>query len=405
MPLHGVRVADFTRDLAGAHCPCLLGLLGAEVIKIESTRRPDPTRTLARFFGWKRGASMEGLDSSPEFCHVNLNKLSVTLDLTQPKGAELARRIVAISDVAVDNFRPGVMARLGLDYETLRKVKPDIIALATCGWGATGPERANASYAPIFAAVGGLSHLTGYPDLPPPTVRTLPDASAAGMAAFAIITALVHRQATGEGQYIDFSSVENIIALVGDAVVEHSLTGVVPGCRGNQDEALVPHGTYRCQGDDRWVSIAAADGPEWEALCRTVGHPEWLQDPRFNPHQERLRHREALDRLLGEWTAARTAEEASARLQAAGVAAVPAYNNDQLCQDAHLKERGYFTQVEHPVIGKHTVLRPPWLLSETPAAITSPGPLMGEHNNYVLGELLGLSQEEIERLVAEQVVV
>ncbi|MEK7848592.1 MAG: CoA transferase, partial [Chloroflexota bacterium] len=361
---------------------------------------PDPTRTLARFFGWKRGASMEGLDSSPEFCHVNLNKLSVTLDLTQPKGAELARSLVAVSDVAVDNFRPGVMARLGLGYDALRKVKPDIIALATCGWGATGPERANASYAPIFAAVGGLSHLTGYPDLPPPTVRTLPDASAAGMAAFAIITALIHRQATGEGQYIDFSSVENIIALVGDAVVEHSLTRVVPGCQGNQDEALVPHGTYRCQGDDRWVSIAAADGPEWEALCRTVGHPEWLHDPRFNTHQERLRHREALDRLLGEWTAARTAEEASARLQAAGVAAVPAYNNDQLCQDAHLKERGYFTQVEHPVIGKHTVLRPPWLLSETPAAITSPGPLMGEHNSYVLGELLGLSQEEIERLVA-----
>lgn len=405
MPLQGIRVADFTRDLAGAYCPCLLGLLGAEVIKIESTRRPDPTRTLARFFGWKRGANMEGLDSSPEFCHVNLNKLSVTLDLTHPQGAELARRIVAISDVAVDNFRPDVMARLGLDYDTLRKVKPDIITLSTCGWGATGPERGYASYAPIFAAVGGLSHLTGYPDLPPPTVRTLPDATAAGMAAFAIITALIHRRATGEGQYIDFSSVENIISLVGDTVVEHSLTGVVPGRQGNRDEALVPHGTYRCRGDDRWVSIAVADGPEWLALCRAVGHPEWLRDPRFSNHQDRLSHRDELDRLLEEWTVSRTAEEVTALLQEAGVAAVPVYNNDQLCQDPHLKERDYFTQVEHPVIGKHTVLRPPWRLSETPAQITNPGPLMGEHNSYVLGQLLGLSQEEIDRLVAEKVVV
>jgi crotonobetainyl-CoA:carnitine CoA-transferase CaiB-like acyl-CoA transferase len=405
MPLQGVRVADFTRDLAGAFCPCMLGLLGAEVIKIESTRRPDPTRWLARFFGWKRGATMEGLDSSMEFCHVNLNKLGVTLDLTHPKGAELARRIVAVSDVAVENFRPGVMARLGLDYEALRRVRPELIMLSTCGWGATGPERANAAYAPIFATVGGLSHLTGYDDMPPPTIRTLPDSTAAGMAAFAILSAMVHRQATGEGQYIDFSSVENIITLVGDAVVEHSLTGVVPGPQGNRDEALVPHGTYRCQGDDRWVSIAVADGQEWQALCRAVGHPEWLQDARFGTLGERLRHREELDRLVEEWTVSRSAEEASALLQGVGVAAVPVFNNDQLCQDPHLRERDCFTQVEHPVIGKHTVLRPPWRLSKTPAQITSPGPLMGEHNGYVLGELLGLGQEEIERLVAEKVLV
>jgi crotonobetainyl-CoA:carnitine CoA-transferase CaiB-like acyl-CoA transferase len=405
MPLQGVRIADFTRDLAGAFCPCLLGQLGAEVIKIESTLRPDPTRSLARFFGWKRGLTMEGLDSSMEFCHVNLNKLSVTLDLNHPKGMELARRIVAMSDVAVDNFRPGVMKKLGLDYELLSRVRPGLIMLSTCGWGATGPERSNASYAPIFATVGGLSQLTGYDDMPPPTVRTLPDATAAGMAAFSILTALVHRQATGEGQYIDFSSVENIISLVGDSVVEHSMTGVVPGPQGNRDESMVPHGTYRCQGDDRWVSIAVADGPEWQAVCHAVGHPEWLQDARYSGHQERLRNREKLDLLVEEWTLGRSAEEATAVLQGAGVAAVPVYNNDQLCQDPHLREREYFTQIEHPVIGKHTVFRPPWLLSETPAQITSPGPLMGEHNNYVLGELLGLSGEEIEQLAAEKVLV
>ncbi|MDP7240887.1 MAG: CoA transferase, partial [Dehalococcoidia bacterium] len=336
---------------------------------------------------------------------VNLNKLSVTLDLTHSKGMDLARRIVAVSDVAVDNFRPGVMKKLGLDYEVLSRVRPGLIMLSTCGWGATGPEKGNASYAPIFATVGGLSQLTGYDDMPPPTVRTLPDATAAGMAAFAILTALVYRQDTGEGQYIDFSSVENIISLVGDSVVEHSLTGAVPGPHGNQDESMVPHGTYPCKGDDRWVSIAVADGPEWEAVCHAVGHPEWLQDARFSSHQERLRNRQELDLLVGEWTMEHTAEEATAILQNDGVAAVPVYNNDQLCQDPHLLEREYFTQVEHPVIGKHTVFRPPWLLSETPAQITGPGPLMGEHNSYVLGELLGLSDEEIEKLAAEKVLV
>ena len=405
MPLHGVRVADFTRDLAGAFCPCLLALLGAEVIKVESTLRPDPTRQLARFFGWKRGATMEGLDNSMEFCHVNLNKLSLTLDLTHPQGTELARRLVAVSDVAVENFRPGVMTRLGLDYETLRRVKPDLIMLSTCGWGATGPDKANASYAPIFAAVGGLSDLTGYQDLPPPTIRTVPDSSAAGMAAFAILCALVYRQATGEGQYIDFSSAENIISLVGDAVVEHSLTGIVPQRQGNQDDTLVPHGTYRCRGDDRWVSIAVADGQEWKALGEAVGHPEWLRDARFSSLEERQRHREELDRLLEEWTISRSPEEVAVLLQGAGVAAVPVFNNDQLCQDPHLQERKCFIPIEHSVIGRFTTLQPPWWFSETPPEITSPGPLMGEHNGYVLGELLGLSPEDIERLVAERVLV
>lgn len=405
MSLEGVRIADFTRDLAGAHCPGLLAQLGAEVIKVETSRRPDPTRFIARFFGWGRGAGMEGLDQSMEFSHINLNKLSITLDLTHPRGVELAKALAKVSDVVTENFRPGVMSRLGLDYPALSQVKPDIIMLSTCGWGATGPDKGYASYAPIFAAVGGLAHLTGYEDGPPVTVRTLPDASSAAMSAFAVMAALIHRQATGQGQHIDYSSVENIICLTGDAIAEYSLTGQVPGRGGNRDEQMAPHNTYRCQGDDRWVSIAVADEEEWRALCHALGHPEWVEDERFREAARRRQHLPELDRLIEQWTLTRTPYEVMEQLQQAGVAAVPVFNNDQLYQDPHLRQRGYFVEIEQPGIGKHTVLQPPWRLSATPARITRPGPRLGEHNRYVLGELLGLDEEEIARLEAAGVLV
>lgn len=401
MPLEGVRIADFTRDLAGAHCPGLLAQLGAQVIKVETPRFPDPTRFLARFFGWSRGASMEGLDGSAEFSHLNLNKLGITLNLRHPQGVELAKALVRVSDVVTENFRPGVMARLGLGYPALCQVKPDLIMLSTCGWGATGPDKDYAAYAPIFAAAGGLSHISGYEDGPPVTVRTLPDASSAAMAAFAVMTALIHRQATGQGQHIDYSSVENIICLTGDVIAEYSLTGQVPGRCGNRDEQMAPHNTYRCQGEDRWVSIAVATEEEWRALGQALGHPEWAQDERFRDAPCRRQHLAELDRLIEAWTQTKTPHEVMEVLQGAGVAAVPVFNTDQLYHDPQVKARGCYLEMEQEGIGKHAVLQPPFHLSATPARIVRPGPRLGEHNRYILGELLGLGEEEIGRLGAE----
>ena len=251
--LQGVRVADFGWVLAGPYATMLLGYMGAEVIKIESRRRPDEQRIAHR-----AGFSSE-LDASSNFLEVNFNKKSVTLNLSTPEGAELARQIVATSDVVVENMRPGVMNRLGLGYPDLSAVKPDIIMVSISGWGQSGPLREYTAYAPCFASFGGLAHLIGYADGEPNTGTSAMDARSGTAAAFAALMALNIRQRTGQGQYIDLASGEALSCLVGDATMEYVLTGQSPARAGNRDTMMAPHNCYRCQGDDKWISIAFMD--------------------------------------------------------------------------------------------------------------------------------------------------
>jgi benzylsuccinate CoA-transferase BbsF subunit len=389
-PLSGVRVVDFTWAWAGAYATFHLALLGAEVIKVESLKRLDLSRTQSL----TTGQHFAGYDSSTIFNDLNLNKESVRLNLAHPEGAALARRLVAVSDVVAQNMRPGVMERLGLGYEDFRKVKPDIIMLSSSALGSTGPQRTYVGYAPVFSALGGVAHVTGSPSGPPVPLYGAVDLRSATTSAFAALAALNHRARTGEGQHIDLSSTESMIALIGHLFAEYQLTGKVPGRHGNDNPHMAPHNSYPCKNQE-WVTIAVGTEEEWRSFCRAIGEPEWTADRRFESAAARVKARRELDELVADWTWKRTAAEVAELLQAAGVAATPCFGPEGLAVDPHLEARGFFQSVRHPVLGDRQVSGAAFTFSKTPATIERAAPLLGEQNDYVLGQLLGLSAEEI----------
>ena len=398
--LKGVRVADFSWVWAGPYSTLLLTFLGAEVIKIESRKRIDQTRQGSI----TTGDDFEGFNASPIFNNANLNKKSVSLDLKSPEGVELAKRIVAESDVVVENMRAGVMDKLGLGYEALKAVKPDIIMVSSSGFGAYGPYGHYAGYAPIFASFGGLAYLTGYEDGEPNTMSGVMDLRVGTISAYATLAALLRRQKTGEGQYIDLSSSECVSSLIGSELMEFTMNGTSPSRCGNQDAIMAPHNVYRCQGDDKWISIAVGSDEEWRALKGVMGNPAWAEDRDLDSMYGRWQRRAELDERMSQWTVHYTDYDLMHLLQDAGVAAMPSLCAEEILSDPHVKARGKLLEVEHPVMGKKVVISPPWKLSETPAVIRSASPLLGEHNNEVFGGLLGLSQDEIDRLAKEEVI-
>ena len=399
-PLHGVRITEFTSAWAGPYATCLLGFLGAEVIKVESRRRLDHSRVLA----FSTGKVFTNPNQSSVFNSLNLNKRSITLNLTKPKAVEMAKKVIGISDAVIENMRPGVMPRLGLGYEAVCEVKPDIIYLSSSACGQTGPEREYVGYAPTFAALGGISFLTGYPDWPPSQFMGAIDLRSATTATFCILTALIHRQRTGEGQYIDMASQETIAALIGDQLIDYVMNQRVPMRKGNEHDILAPHNCYRCIGEDRWISIAVASAQEWKALCEVMGKPGLAEDPKFADMYNRYENRKELDDILGEWTRDKDAFQLTETLQKAGVAAFPSMSSKDLFEDKHLRSRGVYAQVNHPFMGNDWVITPPWRLSETPALVRRHSPVLAEDNDHVFAELLGISQEEIKQLEDEQVV-
>lgn len=398
--LKGIRVADFSWIWAGPYAASLLAYMGAEVIKIESRSRIDQTR---------KGTIMDtdnfdGLNYSPTFNNANLNKKGVSLDISTPEGAELAKRIVAESDIVVSNMRPGKMEKLGLGYEDLKKVKPDLIMIESSGFGCTGPYRGYAGFAPIFASFGGLAYVTGYEDGEPNVMSGVQDLRAGTLSAFIVLAALINRQNTGEGQYIDLSSSECLSTLIGPELMEYTMNKRSPFRHGNDDAIMAPHNVYRCKGDDKWISIAVATNEEWRALCEVMGNPEWSQNETLADTFGRWQNRKDIDREIGKWTVNYTHYELMERLQDAGVAAMPSFDAEEILTDPHTKARNLFTEVDHPKIGKQVVMNPAWKFSETPARLYKAGPLMGESNDEIFGGLLGMSTEEIEALKEKKVI-
>jgi crotonobetainyl-CoA:carnitine CoA-transferase CaiB-like acyl-CoA transferase len=333
-----------------------------------------------------------------------LNKKSVSIDITSAQGAELAKRIIATSDVVVENMRPGVMDKRGLGYKDLVKVKPDIIMLSSSGFGSSGPYRAYAGYAPIFAAFGGLAYLTGYEDGEPNTMSGVMDLRVGTISAFVLLAALIHRQKTGEGQYIDLSSSECVSTLIGSELMEYTMNKRSPVRCGNQDSIMAPHNCYRCKGDDKWVSIAIATDEEWQALCEVMGNPEWTKDEAFSDVYSRWKNRVQLDSFISGWTRNYTHYEVTTLLQSVGVAAMPSLSAEEILSDPHIKARDKILEIEHPVMGKKKVINPPWKFSETPSRIRRASPLVGEQNEEVFRDLLVISKEEIGKLVIEKII-
>ncbi|HZO80207.1 MAG TPA: CoA transferase [Candidatus Binataceae bacterium] len=405
LPLEGVRIADFTWVWAGPYCTLQLAHLGAEVIRVETRTRPCVTRLLPPWPEGKPG----GVNRSGYFNQYNQGKLSLTLNYAKPGALEVAHRLVKASDVVTNNFAAGVMDKLGLGYQALRKIKPDIIMISLSGYGDTGPYREYVAYGPAQVPLSGLSSLTGYKGWPPMhSGFSYADPNAGVHGAFAILAALYHRRKTGEGQYIDMSQWECAMDLLAEGILEYTMNGREPERDGNRDPFIAPHGVFpskdRFQNSgnlvDMWVSIVCADDAEFARLARALGRPELANDPRFATAAARKRNEDELEAAISAWTRERTAAEAEQILQAAGVAAAICAPNKVVSEDRHLEERGYFVYLDHPEVGRQQHCGIPWRMSRTECKVRRPAPLIGQHTDEVLTRMLGYSAEEVERLRA-----
>ena len=394
-PLHGVRIADFTLHAAGPFCTHILSLLGAECIKIETAQRPDIFRKPHPVYGRMGPAT---------FDQVASNKLSVRLNLKHSRGVELAKQLVGTSDIVTESFRPGVMERLGLSYESLKAVKENIVMVSVSASGQTGPERGYAGYAPLFGAAGGLGTLTGYQDGPPTEIRHVMDHSSGLTAAMATLAAYMHRKSTNKGLHVDVSAREVACGFIGDALLQYAATGVSPHRTGNDAPQTAPHNVYPCAGDDQWLSIVASSDNEWQALAKVADHAEWLEDVRFVSPAARWKHRRELDLVISAWTCHFTREELTRRLQAVGVPAFPSYTAADIAGDPHLEARGAIQSMAGPDGELRKVVGPPWRFSRTPVKLERWTPKLGEHNEYVFCELLGLGRDELDALVQAKVI-
>lgn len=395
-PLAGVRLADFTIHAAGPFGTHVLSQLGAECIKIESKTRPDAFRKPHAVYGRMTAAT---------FDQVSANKLSVRLNLKKPEAVDIAKQLVAISDVAAESFRPGVIARLGLSFEDLRKVKSDIVMLSLSSCGQTGPDSLFAGYAPLFGAWGGLGWMSGYSDGPPVEMRHVMDHAAGMHAALEIMAALHQRRRTGKAQHVDLAAREVSAAMIGDALVQATL-GETPERPGNGDLAMAPHGVYATAHADRWLSIAVATDAQWRALTRVLGHEQAASDPRFATADARLSHKEALDALLGRWLKACDADTTATQLQQAGISAHKSWNMQDIANDPHLKVRGAIVGVGDADIPKRLAVGPPARFSKTlVVGLRRLTPALGQDEDYVFGELLGLSSSQRADLEAREIIL
>jgi benzylsuccinate CoA-transferase BbsF subunit len=397
-PLAGIRVADFSWVWAGPFCTLQLAHLGADVIRVECRDRPCVTRQIPPFADFQ-----PGLNRSGYFNQYNQGKRSLTLNLKHPRALDVARRLITRSDVVAENFANRVMERMGLGYEEVRKLRPDAIMVSISGYGRSGPEQDFVSYGPATVPLAGFSAVTGYKGGPPMHVGISYGDPTAGLhGAVAVLAALCHRQRTGEGQFIDVSLWEASATLLPDALLEFEMNGTEPPRDGNRDPHMAPHGVFRSAGEDRWVSIAVGTDEEWQSLVAVIGDGE-LSSQRYATLADRKRHEDEIEARLTRWTTTLPSEEATRRLQAAGVAAFPAMTNHDLAEDPHLNGREFFVDVPHPEVGKRHHAGIPWKLSQMPCAVTAPAPCLGQHSREVLGEVLGYSESEIEALAADGV--
>lgn len=397
-PLQNIRILDFCAIYAGPFACSTLGMLGADVIRIESSARPEAMR-------YNSPVAPGGEAPNAARFHVlNHNKRGITLNLRDPRAIELIKRLAAKSDIVADNFRPGVMGGLGLGYEDLRVVNPRIIVLSMAAMGDSGPERRYGALATTFSALAGLSHMTGYADGAPTEYRGSSDFRSGFIGIFAALAALFHRQRTGEGQRIDLSARDALASLLGGTLMDYSMNGRAPHRDGNRHPSMSPHGVYPCSGDDHWVSIAAGTEDEWQRFAAAIGQPSLTTDPRFVDAASRVANRDALDAIITEWTIKHADYEIMRLLQEAGVAAMPSMRSDQIVSDPHLEARGFMQRLQHEVVGPMTLMNVPWKMSATPGVPPRPGPLLGEHNDAVFTELLGMTPEEIESLKTEHVI-
>ena len=391
LALQGIRVLDFTWIHAGPSATRILSDQGAEVIKVESNNALS-------VIGGPASATARGLGQRHNW---NAGKLSISLNMKTTQGIDIAKRLAAVSDVVAENFSGRVMPSWGLDYDSIRAINPSVIMLSMSGFGRTGPWQDRVSYGQTLQAWSGFTELTGFPDADPSGPASAYSDAVGGMAgAQAVLLALMHRARTGRGQWLDVSQFESLSSLLETLVLDMSVNGAnaVLSRTGNRlpHGGGAPHGAYRCLGADRWVAITVFTDAEWRSLVDVMGNPPWADDPRFATAETRERNADALDALVQSWTSQHSAEDVMARLQANGVAAGVVQTGEDLSRDPQLKARGFFRRVPDHQGEERIIERAPYRLSRTLGSVTRGAPAFAADMTYVLRELLGMTDDEVE---------
>lgn len=394
LPLKGIRVIDLSHSWAAPHCARLLGDYGAEVIKVEYARRlcllrgaRKKDKIFNRHAGW---------------IQVNRNKLSITLDLTREKDCDTLSDLVKISDVVIENSRPGVMGKFGFDYSDLVKLKPDLIVLSMAAFGNSGPFSAYVGYGATFEVLGGIQSLTAYQRGGTPMRIREMDVSNGLAGACAVMTALLHRQKTGEGQYIDLSQLEAAThATIGEHLLEKAINAVQTLPTGNRHWKYAPQGCYRCKGDDKWIAITVRSDGEWRAFCEVIDNHDWISDPRFATNEARQANHDELDREIEAWTVAFAPDEVMHRLQKAGVPSGAVLTVADLSENSHLKQRAYFLSGVSD--SSASMMGLPIRFFKGSGELHRRGPELGQDNEYVLCGLLKRSKDEVDTVPEEEI--
>lgn len=396
--LDGIKVADFSWVVAGPMVGKYLGDHGAQVIRIESMKVPCPLRT-----GMPYKDNKPGVDRSTYFCNYNNNKYGVTLDLKNPSGLAVAKKIIMWADIVIENFSPGAMSRLGLGYSEISKVKPIIIMISLSNQGQTGRRAQYPGMGVHLTGLSGFYHITGWPDRGP----VIPNAAYTDIisprfATAALIAALDYRDRTGKGQWLDLSQYESVVQFLAPLTLDYRVNNNRVAERvGNRSSCAAPHGAYKCQGNDKWCVIAVFNNQDWINFCNAVENPPWTKDPKFSSLLGRKENEDELNKLVETWTSKLTAEEVMRIMQNAGINSGIVQDCDDLSRDPQLKHREKYWKVEHPVIGKHICEAPAFKLSKTPAKLRSPAPCLGEHNEYVCTHFLGVSDKQFLKFMEE----
>lgn len=388
LPLCGIRVLDLSRVWAGPYGTRYLADFGAEVIKVESGKFP------------------ERRPNNPDYAEINRNKRFITLNFQDPRGLELLKRLVAISDVVVENFSPRVATQYGFSYERLIEVRPDLIMASMPGFGHSGPHRDFGSYGGPLMAYTGMALLWGYTDSPLDAHSKIafPDYLAAGTLALAVLGALHHRANTGEGQFIEIAQVEATAAAIEVAFLDYFANGNIAAARGNRDPNAVPQGCYPCLGHDAWCVVSCANEPQWQALARIIGGDALVTASRFATAAERWQRHDELDDLIAAWTRERTPHQVMRLLQQAGVPAGAVQTGEDLWRDAHLRMRDFMLTLTHPESGRIEHPGLPVRLHATPGEVRRPAGQLGEANEAVFQGLLGLTATEMTQLTTAGVI-
>ena len=401
LPLEGINVIDFGTAIVGPLTGRIFADYGATVIKVESSLRPDVLR-----LSTPQRDGVSGIDRGGYFPPFNAGKMSLSLNMTKPKAQDIIKKLVPWADVLIETFTPRVMQGWGLGYQALSQLNPRLIMLSHCLQGQTGPRANMRGFGTQSAALTGLFEVTGWPgEDPVGPYAAYPDWIAYHFTVSALLAALDYRERTGKGQYIDQAQAESTMHFLAQSILDYSATGRIATRMGNRDPQMAPHGVFPCRGDDEWCAIAVEDEEAWKSFCSAMGRPELATDPRFASLAQRKANEDALEELVSDWTRPQDAKELMHALQAAGVAAGYVAKSKDLFEDPQLRHRGGFVEMDHPIIRKHRVHTFGFQLSETPVAPRTPAPCMGEHNDYVLKEIIGLSEADIETCRNENVLL